>query len=194
MEDASAVDLDWFWRGWFFGTDNVDMSIDEVKWFKLRTTQTNIENKSKNVKSGDLNVKSADKNTNDFSSGPQEFSLTDTREQFYGEFKSRVDDNSIRQKLEGKNIYQVKFKNNGGLVMPILIEWTYKDGTKEIENIPAEIWRTNESEVNKVFIKDKEVTNIVLDPQQQLADVNAENNTFPKQAADSKFDQFKKSN
>jgi hypothetical protein len=190
LEDASAVDLDWFWRGWFYSTDNVDMSVEEVKWFKLKTQRTDLENKSKNVKSGDL----AGKTANDFSAGPQEFTLTNTPEQFYGEFRNRVDDNGIRQKLEEKNFYQVKFKNIGGLVMPLVIEWTFKDGSKEIERIPAEVWRINEQEITKVFIKDKEVVNMVLDPNGDLADVDDSNNIFPKKSADSKFDTFKKQN
>jgi hypothetical protein len=192
LEEATAVDLDWFWRGWFFTTDNVDMSVEEVKWFKLKSNQIDPENKNKTVKAGDLAGK-AQSNT-DFTSGPQEFMLTDTPEQLYGEFKSRVDDSSVRQKLQGKNIYQVKFKNRGGLVMPLIIEWTYKDGTKELENIPAEVWRVNEEEITKVFIKDKEVVNMALDPKNDLADVDETNNAFPKKAEESKFDSFKKKN
>jgi NADH:ubiquinone oxidoreductase subunit len=194
MEEATAVDLDWFWRGWFFTTDNVDVSVEDVKWFKLKTQQATIENKTKNVKAGDLSAKASDKVNPDFSQGPLPFTMLNTPEQAYGEFRSRIDDNVVRQKLEGKNIYQVKFKNNGGLVTPLVIEWTYKDGTKEIENIPAEIWRTNENEVSKVFIKEKEVASIAFDPKGELADVDDNNNTFPKRAAESKFDQFKKNN
>jgi len=194
LEDASAVDLDWFWRGWFYSTDNVDQSVEEVKWFKLRVPKTDIEKKGVNSKSSDLNAKAGEKNTTDFSSGPQEFSLINTPDQFYGEFQNRIDDNAIRQKLEGKNIYQVKLKNNGGLVMPVIIEWTFKDGSKEIERIPAEIWRINESEVTKVFVKEKEVVSMVLDPNAELADIDTQNNVFPKKTSDSKFDQFKKSN
>jgi hypothetical protein len=194
LEDASAVDLDWFWRGWFFTTDNVDMTVDEVKWFRLKTQQTDVENKNKNVKSGDLTTTSNDKAPGDFSAGPQEFTLINTPEQLYGEFRSRADDNTIRRKLEGKNIYQVKFKNQGGLVMPLVIEWTYKDGSKEIEKIPAEVWRINEQEITKVFIKDKEVANVVLDPNQDLADVDPGNNVFPKKPSESQFDKFKKQN
>ncbi len=192
MEDASAVDLDWFWRGWFYTTDHVDIAVDEVKWFKLKTQQTDLENKNKTVKSGDLMGSSSNQNTSDFSNGPQEFTVTDTPDNLYGEFRSKVNDNAIRQKLENKNIYQVKFKNIGGLVMPLVIEWTYKDGSKEIERIPAEIWRTNEKEFTKVFVKDKEVSNILLDPNFELADTEMENNTFPKKPQESKFDQFKK--
>jgi aminopeptidase N len=192
MEDASAVDLDWFWRGWFFTTDHVDISVDEVKWFKLKTQQTDVENKNKNVKTGDLTMKSGDKSAADFSNGPEEFTLVNTPDQLYGEFRSRVDDNAIRKKLENKNIYQIKFKNIGGLVMPLVIEWTYKDGSKEIERIPAEIWRINEREVTKVFVKEKEVVNILLDPNFELADTEENNNAFPKKEGESKFDQFKK--
>jgi len=192
MEDASAVDLDWFWRGWFYTTDHVDIAVDHVKWYKLKTRQTDLENKNQNVKTGDLTGKSQEKTADDFSNGPREFTLINTPEQFYGEFRSRVDDNGIRQKLEGKNIYEVKFKNVGGLVMPLVVEWTYKDGSKEIDRIPAEVWRINESEITKVFIKEKEVANIVLDPNFELADVEMGNNVFPKKPVDSKFDQYKK--
>jgi hypothetical protein len=194
LEDASAVDLDWFWRGWFFSTDNVDMTVDEVKWFKMKTQQTNVENKNKNVKSGDLSAKSSAKKAEDFSAGPEEFTVINTPDDSYGDFRSRIDDNSVRQKLEGKNIYQVKFKNQGGLVMPLVIEWTYKDGSKEIEKIPAEVWRINENEITKVFVKDKEVAAIVLDPDKELADVDDTNNVFPKKPTESKFDKFKKEN
>ena len=193
MEDASGVDLDWFWRGWFYSTDHVNLAVDDVKWFTLRPQQSGLENKNKVVKPGDLN-KADGKVSNDFSQGPQEFTLLSTPEQLYGEFRGRIDDNVIRKKLEGKNVYQVKFKNIGGLVMPLVIEWTYKDGSKEIERIPAEVWRIDEQEITKVFIKEKEVVNIVLDPNTELADVDMNDNVFPRKATESKFDQFKKGN
>lgn len=192
LEDASAVDLDWFWRGWFFSTDHVDMSVEEVKWFRMRPSTVAVENKVK-AKSGELTTGSSS-STHDFSGGPLPFSLVNTPEQFYGEFKNRIDDNAIRGKLEDKNVYQVKFKNNGGLVMPLVLEWTYKDGSKELETIPAEVWRINESEITKVFVKDKEVVSLVLDPNQELADVDVTNNQFPKKSSDSKFETFKKTN
>jgi hypothetical protein len=103
-----------------------------------------------------------------------------------------VDDKGIMDKLRGKNIYEVTLSNKGGLVMPVIIEWTYKDGSKETEKIPAEVWRINESKVSKVFVKEKEVANIVLDPGQETADINIEDNIFPKVEKESKFDEFKK--
>jgi hypothetical protein len=192
MEDASAVDLDWFWRGWFYGTDNVDIELSDVKWFKLKNEQADPESKNVKAQKGDLAAGKKEGNTTDFSNGPEQFTLVNTPDQLYGEFKSRVDDNGVRQKLAGKNIYQLRFKNLGGLVTPLVIEWTFKDGSKEIERIPAEVWRVNEKEITKVFIKEKEVANIMLDPNLELADVEMDNNAFPKKQERSKFDQFKK--
>ena len=189
MEDASAIDLDWFWRGWFYTTDHVDVELSEVKWFALKSETTDPEKKKVKAKAGDLAA--ANSTIADFSSGPEEFSIADTPEQMYGEYKSRIDDNEVRHKLAGKNIYQLKFKNVGGLVSPIVIEWTYRDGSKEVEQIPAEVWRMNEHEITKVFVKEKEVSNIVVDPNFELADVEPANNVFPRKQTGSRFDQFK---
>jgi len=192
MEDASAVDLDWFWRGWFYSTDNVDVTLDEVKWFKVKTTQADPENKNVKVQAGDLKAKAGGDKASDFSKGPKEFTLINTPDNYYGEFKNRIDDNGVRKKLEGQNLYEVTLKNTGGLVSPVIIEWTFKDGSKEIERIPAEVWRTNEAEVKKIFVKEKEVVNIVIDPNFETADVNTTDNVFPKKPVESKFDQLKK--
>ena len=194
MEDASAVDLDWFWKGWFYTTDNCDQSIDQVKWFKMRKEEQGFEKKNVKVKKGDLTASNSENQYQDFSGGPEPFSLIPTDPRLNGEFRSIVDDKGIMQKLENKNLYEVTLSNKGGLVMPVIIQWTYADGTKEIEKIPAEIWRTNERKVNKVFIKDKEVVNVVLDPNRELTDVNLQDNIFPKPSGTpSKFDSFKKS-
>ncbi|MDQ2658131.1 MAG: M1 family metallopeptidase, partial [Bacteroidota bacterium] len=192
MEDASAVDLDWFWRGWFYTNDHVDVELSEVKWFRLKNEVSDPESKGVKVAPGDLaRGEGKGGNIDDFSDGPQEFSLSDTPQRLYGEFKSTVDDNAIRQELASKNIYQITFVNKGGLVTPLVIQWTYKDGSKEIETIPAEVWRLNEQTVTKVFIKDKEVAHIMLDPNFQLADVDITNNAFPRKT-ESRFDQFRR--
>jgi hypothetical protein len=196
MEDASAVDLDWFWRGWFYSTDNVDIELDEVKWFRVKTQVADPEKKGVKVKQGDLASGQSSGKANDFSGGPTEFTVVNSnsnQENFRNqEFRSVVDDNAIRGKVEGKNIYEITLKNKGGLVSPVIIEWTYKDGSKELERLPAEIWRINETEVKKVFMKEKEVVNVVIDPQLETADINVSNNVFPKKGSDTKFDQFKK--
>ena len=150
------------------------------------------ENKNVTVAPGDLaRSERQGKEQSDFSNGPEELTLVNTPQQLYGEFRSKVDDNAIRLKLAGKNIYEITFTNKGGLVSPLVIEWTYKDGSKEIEQIPAEVWRINEQQITKVFVKDKEVTNIRLDPNLELADVDVTNNTFPKNQ-DTRFDRFKR--
>lgn len=190
MEDASAVDLDWFWRGWFYTTDAVDISVDEVKWYQLRTQQP-VPEKSVTTKKSNA-MGEAGGASQDFSSGPRPLTVLPTDERLYGEFRNRLDDKAILSKLQDKNLYEVKLTNRGGLVMPVIIEWTYKDGTKEVERLPAEIWRTNEYEVTKVFVKEKEVVSVVIDPYKETSDVDELNNVFPRQSRPSKFDQLKK--
>jgi hypothetical protein len=191
MEDASAVDLDWFWRGWFYSTDNVDVSLDKVRWFQMRKELAPVEHKGLNVKPGDL-APSPEKKYENFNNGPELFTLTGTEDRYYGEFQNRVDDRAILKQLVNKNFYEITLTNKGGLVMPVILEWTYKDGSKEIERIPAEIWRTNETTFKKVFAKDKEVTQVVLDPLKETSDINTEDNVFPRLAQISKFDELKK--
>ena len=193
MEDASAVDLDWFWRGWFYSTDNCDVSLDYVKWYKVRKETTDVESNTRKVKSGDLNASNS--GTKDFSEGPQPLTVMPTDPRFYGEFANRIDDKAVISNLENKNLYELRFTNKGGLVMPVIIEWTYKDGTKEIEKLPAEVWRANESTFAKVFAKNKEVVNVVIDPNLETSDVNTVDNVFPRTPEKpSKFDELKKKN
>jgi len=192
MEDASAVDLDWFWRGWFYTVDNVDVELDEVKWFKVKAQTQDLENKNVKTKTGDLAANASKGKPTDFSNGPQEFTMVNTADNQYGEFRNRLNNDEVRQKLGDKNLYEITLKNKGGLVTPVVIEWTYKDGSKEIERIPAEIWRLNEKEVKKVFIKDKEVTNVVIDPAGETGEVYMGDNVFPKKLAGNKFDELKK--
>ncbi len=139
MEDASAVDLDWFWRGWFYGTDHVDVIIDNVKWYKVRDAENSLEGRAQQGKIKNPANVDADGNYADFSNGYELITITDTNPRFYGEFKSSVDDEAIRAKLAGKNMYEVTLSNSGGLVTPVIIEWTYADGSTEREKIPAEI-------------------------------------------------------
>lgn len=189
LEDASAVDLDWFWKGWFYTTDNVDQTIDKVRWFKLRT---DVKDPEKKAVSAPATIQGQDATADNFNGGPLPFSLIATDPRFNGEFRSSVDDKAIINKLQNKNIYEITLSNKGGLVMPVIIEWTFTDGSKEIERLPAEIWRINETKITKVFIKDKEVANIVIDPYKEVADINPTDNVFPKKVEEKKFDEFKK--
>ena len=191
MEDASAVDLDWFWKGWFYSTDHVDLSLDEIKWYKMQPANQNLDNKYNSASS--VRIQSNYSITKNFSQGPSPFEFKNTEKPEYGEFRNRLSDSSINDTYIDKNFYEVTFKNKGGLVMPIIIEWTFEDGSQEIETLPAEIWRKNESEVTKVFVKDKVVTNITIDPNEETADVNTQDNIFPRTEKFSKFDRYKRS-
>ena len=189
LEDATAADLDWFYRGWFFTTENVDMELADVKWFTV-AEEVNIEDKSKQVK---MNIKAENNDTKakDFSSGPEVITMTSTPDQAYGQFLSRMDEPEIRKQLAGKNIYEITVNNVGGLIMPVTIEWVYTDGTKEIDRLPAEVWRLNEYQITKTFIKSKQVEKVNLDPNFEFADTDTKNNSFPKVEEASDFDKFK---
>lgn len=189
MEEVSAIDLDWFWRGWFFGTDHVDVEVESVKWYRVNPQVQDLETRTTRTAPGPLGAQNRQA-PDDFSAGPSPFDVQRTPEDKYGEFRSRIDESSVIAGLENKNLYEVKLRNEGGLVTPVILEWTYTDGTKETEMIPAEIWRTNEEEITKVFVKEKEVKTLVIDPDQKLGDVNTRNNVFPKLPM-SKFDRFK---
>jgi hypothetical protein len=190
LEDATAADLDWFYRGWFFTTDNVDLELSNVKWFTV-AEEVSIENKNQ-TKKANIKAENSGGKAMDFSSGPEVITMTTTPDQAYGQFLSRLDEPEMRQELKGKNIYEITVKNIGGLVMPVTVEWQFTDGTSEIDTIPAEIWRHNEYEIKKTFIKTKQVKNVVLDPNFEFADTDINNNSFPKVETDSEFNTYKK--
>jgi hypothetical protein len=170
MEDASAVDLDWFWKGWFFGTEPVDVSIEEVIWYRVKGDKDKIDSK----KIDELPV-----NAN-FDKGARYFSLVGTDSWSYGEFTNRLDDEAIIEKFINKNFYEIRLKNLGGLVSPVILEFIFTDGTHETKIIPTEIWRFSENETLKVFYFDKEVKQIVIDPHAKTGDINTDNNVFPR--------------
>ena len=149
MEDASGIDLDWFWRGWFYTTDVTDIGIKGVKKFYSKEIEDDVEF------------------TEDTSEG---LNFTDTHRNYH---------------------YEITYNKPGGLVMPIIVEFTYKDGTKERKTYPAQIWRYNDAEITKVFSSSKEIQSIVLDPDLETADVDTSNNSFPQETANT-FDKFKK--
>lgn len=189
MEDASAFDLDWFWRGWFYSTDVVNQSIDKVTWYRVEDDNANLENKNVSAQQEDLNSSTA--KGQPFAGGPKPFHLLPADENEYRDFLSRIDDKQVMQKIQGKNLYEVTLTNKGGLVMPVILKWNYADGTSEMERLPAEIWRTNEHTITKVFAKDKEVSSVELDPNQELPDIDLSDNAFPRRDTPSRFDLFR---
>ena len=191
LEDGTATDLDWFFKGWFFTTETVDIDLSEVKWYQLKEEEATVENKSRKGDKKKISGSAEQKGGMNFSDGPQPFAMAPTGDGGYGQFLSRLDEGEMRDQLSGKHIYELTFKNQGGLVMPVIIEWTYADGSKEKQLLPAEIWRLNEAQVTKTFLKEKEVVNISIDPDQQLPDVNLGNNVFPRDDQNDKFEEMK---
>lgn len=215
MEDASAVDLDWFWRGWFYGIDPVDISLDTVRVFRLNESAA----VARPLPPGYDTLQVAKpilppfddvskiRNREDKSIVFETDRDTTLRDfyWYYARGLKQVDNTPIiRERTapepmteaelapwKDKWIYELKFSNKGGLVMPLIIEWTYKDGTKEVDRIPAEIWRKNENEITKAFIKSKEVVSIQLDPMRETADIDESNHRWPVSAAPSRFQLFK---
>ena len=196
MEDASAIDLDWFWRGWFYSTDYVDIGIKNLKRFYISP------NPSKNVKDV-FDGYGISKNE----LSPLVFMVTDDEESFDSNLmdgnpiekslplKKFIDENYLGDdinKLETSNyFYEIEFEKPGGLVMPVIFELTYSDGSKKIIRYPAEIWRKNDDSFKKVLITEKEIKNIKLDPNEETADTDLSNNNWPKIELPSDFEMFK---
>ena len=207
MEDASAVDLDWFWRGWFYGTDAVDISLDSVKAYTINTKnpetnaaydrqqyeRNNLQHISaqRNRDEGTKFAVEADTSLKDFYGKFDRFSATPvTKESYQAMYNSLSPEE--KQFYESKNyFYQLNLSNKGGLVMPLIVEWTYTDGTKEVDRISAYIWRKNEQKISKVFAKTKEVKSIKIDPYRETADIDEENNSWPRSFTPSRFELFK---
>ena len=220
MEDASAEDLDWYWRGWFYGTEACDISLDTVKWANLNTDVSNKQLTPSSAGTVKIPVAKPQLNTFDDISKIRnradkniifETDADETLRDFYWRYDrglAKIDNTPFeitrpamaidtfteaqRYNIAGsKNMYELTFSNKGGLVMPIIIEWTFKDGTKEVEKIGVNIWRKNENKVTKAFMKDKEVASIQIDPMRETADINTNNNSWPKFTEPSKFQLFK---
>ncbi len=189
MEDASAIDLDWFWRGWFYTTDYVDIGVEEVKHYRMQIEEQGLE--KRHITGGDENLNTEQKR---FTEEVNTFVFKNTEAKEYREFANKFNEIEIKEGFSDQNFYEVKLANKGGLVMPVIIEWSYADGSTEREKLPAEIWRKNEKEVTKVFVKAKEVVGIVIDPNKETADVDTGNNQYPNVDQESRFDKFKSSN
>ncbi len=215
IEDATGEDLDWFWRGWFYGTDPVDISLDSVKYAKPDVTavpqllrDTVVMRPLAKTQVSQVDDLSKIRNRED-KSIVFETDRDTTLRDFYWRYgrdmepydtakypvtiKAQLEtlNEAEQKKYSDKHFYELSFGNKGGLVMPIIIEWTYKDGTKEIDRIPAQVWRHNENKVVKTFMKDKEVASIKLDPHNETADINPSNNNWNVTAPPSKFQLFK---
>jgi hypothetical protein len=206
MEDASAVDLDWFWRGWFYGTDNVDISLDDVKWFQLNTQNPEKEKafllhqkNEKDIHIGEgrnkndipQTVNERDQAIDDFYAKRNIFAVDTLDRKEYIDFKAKLAKDELDLLNANKQFYELSFSNIGGLVMPLILEFTFEDGTKEVRRIPAEIWRMYEDKVSKVFIFDKVIQSVRLDPFLETADTDLDNNSWPEEKQPTRYQLFK---
>ena len=188
MEDASAVDLDWFWRGWFYSTDVVDIGIKSVDNYVVS------EKPSKEIDSilskygmtaNDLNpTVFMKKNPTNFEKNPQ--IETDSTSTFEALDTALGDDKKLP-----KYFYEIQFEKPGGLVMPIIVDYSYEDGTKERIKYPVQIWRKNDSIVKRLITSDKKLIGVELDPDAETADINLNNNSWPEINSMSDFEKFK---
>ena len=194
MEDASGTDLDWFWRGWFYTTDYNDIGVKDIKKYKV--TEEPTERAKKIAKRYGMTVDQLGKNLylvemDTTAKAEDSSSLKDI-----GALNEYLSDNFSKEERaalrDTKYFYEIIFEKPGGLVMPILAEITYADGSKENKYYPAEIWRFNDKEIKKIIGTEKQITGIKIDPNQLTSDVNLENNSWPRQESESKFDAFKK--
>jgi uncharacterized pyridoxamine 5'-phosphate oxidase family protein len=209
MEDASGVDLDWFWRGWFYTTDNVDIAIDNVKHFRLDTKNPEKEFAAKkeesksqprdigtirNAKVIEKTADEKDPKLKDFYSTDDQFEVSILDKEEYQKYWASLskEEKAIFEKNNGINFYEVSFEMKGELLSPIVVELQYADGTKDYHNIPAEIWRMGDKKVTKVFKTAKEVKQVILDPYLETVDVDTENNYFPAKPQMSRFEIFKR--
>ena len=198
MEDASAVDLDWFWRGWFYTTDYVDICVKEVKKFYV-SSEPNAEMKKymedRNVTEADFPplVYLVEESSEDFNENLKGKAPSETSKNLKEFMMDNMTAEERAQVKEPKYFYEITFDKPGGIPMPLIVEYTYADGTKESITYPAEIWRKNDSEVTRVMATEKELPNIVIDPKLETADIDTENNSWPKKEEKSDFSKFKDS-
>ena len=203
MEDASAVDLDWFWRGWFYTTDHCDLALTDVQWFKQQPTSLDAmealakeERAQRPTTVSEQLFASATKRTEafpeliDFYNHFDELDVTPQDRVAFRRAMQSLDGEQKKLRAFDQNFYLLSFENKGGLVMPIILDLQYLDGSHEEVRIPAEIWRFNEERVSKLLIREKEVVRVVLDPRLETADANLDNNQWPPRLRPSRFQLF----
>ena len=193
MEDASAFDLDWYWRGWFYSTNYVDIGVKSVKKYYVSSTPNEYGKRIARRYGMDPNtfVYFVEEGSDDFTEDMKQGTPTDNS----STLKEYLMDNFTKEERENmkapKYFYSVTFEKPGGLVMPIIVEYTYADGTTNTETYPAQIWRLNDNEVSKSIPSDKEIIGIKVDPNLETADIDTSNNSWPKEVKQKEFDIFK---
>ena len=207
MEDASAVDLDWFWHGWFYTAKAIDLGIKSVTYKQLSSNNPETENalarqqregkrltisEQRNLERIPQTYNERDTSLNDFYTVYDPLDITESDRKAYEEFSAGLSDDEKALLAQEKHYYEIVFENVTGFPMPLIIELTYDNDSTEIREIPAEIWQLNNEEVTKVLVTDRPVVGFTLDPMSQTADINTANNSWPPtMQAPSRFELYK---
>lgn len=204
MEDASGTDLDWFFRGWFYTTDHVDISIDKVSVLSVRTldpdkdkAQERILYENQPIDISDLRNQNIARRVDDkpelldFYNQNDQFTPTNAQRNSYNEKYAKLEKWEQTLLNSGGKMFVMEFSNRGGLVMPIILKINYADGTHERLDIPAEIWRRNPDKVSKSLIRKKEIVEVEVDPHWETADIDISNNYWPARVIKTPLELFK---
>lgn len=210
MEEASGIDLDWFWRGWWYTTDHVDISLNRVYEMRIDTENPDIDYErqrefekalppsvyiERNRQEGRQTWVERNPDIRDFYDDNDQFTVTNVERNRYNSFLEGLEDweRAVldRAVTEDKNYYLLEFSNEGGLVMPIILQLEFTDGSNQELRFPAEIWRRSPDAVKKLVVTDKDIASIIVDPLQETADVNIENNYYPRRIIPSRIESFK---
>jgi len=205
MEDASAVDLDWFWRGWFYTTDHVDVAMTDVKWYQMSTKNPDLENPIKEDQfikenahigiSRNITIRTVVDEvpaSRDFYNGYNQFEVSDADREEYEQYRSRLSPDEAAMLDAGYHFYGISFENKGGLLMPLVVKFTLEDGSEEVKRVPVEVWVKHEKSFTKWFNFSQRVVQITLDPFLEMADTDRRNNYWPALVEPSKFDVYSK--
>jgi hypothetical protein len=212
MEEASGIDLDWFWRGWFYTTDHVDISLERVYQMEMNTENPDIDFvrereddkafspslfSERNRDAGMRTWVERNTDVSDFYDENDEFTVTNKERNAYNSFLEGLEDweREVLDKAvsEERNYYLVEFANKGGLVMPIILDVEYADGAAEQIRYPAEIWRKSPKMVKKLLVTEREIVSLTIDSGMETADADIENNFYPRRLVPSRIESFKSS-
>jgi hypothetical protein len=204
MEDASGTDLDWFWRGWFYTTDAVDVSVDGITEYGVSSKNPDIEKAWKKAQKAAEPVSLSDQRDRamarrvdlhpelkDFYNEHDEFTVTNKDRNKYAESAAELEDWEKALLTQGKHLYLVDFSNNGGLVTPLVLEIELKSGKKIIERVPAEVWRYSAKKITRLIVTDEPMVGLTQDPYWETADIDTSNNAWPRKIAPSRVELFK---
>ncbi|WP_276165729.1 M1 family metallopeptidase [Zobellia alginiliquefaciens] len=196
MEDASAVDLDWYWRGWFYTTDFVDIGVKDIKKYYVTdkpSEKMQAYMAARGITESDLPpmVYMAEEGSDELDNNLKGKAPSESSQSLKEFMMDNLTADERAAVKEPKYFYQVTYDKPGGIPMPIIVEYTYADGTTKNVTYPPEIWRKSDKEVSVVISSQTELKGIVIDPKAETADIDTSNNSWPKKEEKSDFERMK---